>query len=399
MIRRAHPVDSCVVNHKKEYRPVAFCNLRHKFPQVLLAPFGHRIREIPVRTFRQSDILYLNPGVWPRRMARQQQIYPAFLITVTHFCPAFFVTGQLRYPPGFDGLPCLSVGTGGIHAGKYRRAGFHQLPGVLQLALGIIATAQPDPGVIGLATQHGAGVRAVRRHFLAIGQSYIGKEAFVAANQAPFHQRFSKLHVLSAKSRCHKAGHPETNLLFSANSRFRTNALSRVKPRSNRAGAAEAKRSCRSTNKRPGSMANTAEQPRERFTNFTPYEMKKGEDYMSADMLQHFKNLLLQWKQELMEEVDRTMHHMQEDAANYADPSDRATQEEEFSLELRTRDRERKLIKKIDQTIDRIDKDDYGFCDQCGVEIGIRRLEARPTATLCIDCKTLAEIRERQTGI
>jgi len=90
---------------------------------------------------------------------------------------------------------------------------------------------------------------------------------------------------------------------------------------------------------------------------------------------------------------------MQEDAANYADPSDRATQEEEFSLELRTRDRERKLIKKIDQTIDRIDKDDYGFCDQCGVEIGIRRLEARPTATLCIDCKTLAEIRERQTGI
>ncbi|WP_288590012.1 RNA polymerase-binding protein DksA, partial [Marinobacter sp. UBA5687] len=93
------------------------------------------------------------------------------------------------------------------------------------------------------------------------------------------------------------------------------------------------------------------------------------------------------------------MHHMQEDAANYADPSDRATQEEEFSLELRTRDRERKLIKKIDQTIDRIDKDDYGFCDQCGVEIGIRRLEARPTATLCIDCKTLAEIRERQTGI
>ena len=94
-------------------------------------------------------------------------------------------------------------------------------------------------------------------------------------------------------------------------------------------------------------MATTAEQPRERFTNFTPYEMKKGEEYMSAEMLQHFKDLLLQWKQELMEEVDRTMHHMQEDAANYADPSDRATQEEEFSLELRTRDRERKLIKKL----------------------------------------------------
>ena len=168
-----------------------------------------------------------------------------------------------------------------------------------------------------------------------------------------------------------------TNLLFSANSRFRTNASSRVQPRSH-GGSRGGKQTV--------------------LTNFTPYEMAKGEEYMSAEMLQHFKDLLLQWKQELMEEVDRTMHHMQEDAANYADPSDRATQEEEFSLELRTRDRERKLIKKIDQTIDRIDKDDYGFCDQCGVEIGIRRLEARPTATLCIDCKTLAEIRAWKTS-
>ncbi len=135
------------------------------------------------------------------------------------------------------------------------------------------------------------------------------------------------------------------------------------------------------------------------FSDFTPYVIKDDEEYMNDAQLAHFKNMLLNWKQELMEEVDRTMHHMQEDAANYADPSDRATQEEEFSLELRTRDRERKLIKKIDQTIDRIDKDDYGFCDSCGVEIGIRRLEARPTATLCIDCKTLAEIKEKQTGI
>lgn len=146
-------------------------------------------------------------------------------------------------------------------------------------------------------------------------------------------------------------------------------------------------------------MTNTTTNSSENFTNFTPYEMKKGEEYMSAEMLEHFRGLLLRWKQELMEEVDRTMNHMQEDAANYADPSDRATQEEEFSLELRTRDRERKLIKKIDKTVDSIDKDDYGFCEQCGVEIGTRRLEARPTATLCIDCKTLAEIRERQTGI
>lgn len=120
---------------------------------------------------------------------------------------------------------------------------------------------------------------------------------------------------------------------------------------------------------------------------------------MNAAQRDHFRIILLAWKKELMEEVDRTVHHMKEDASNYADPSDRATQEEEFSLELRTRDRERKLIKKIDKTLDRIEEDDYGFCDSCGVEIGVRRLEARPTATLCIDCKTLAEIKERQTGI
>lgn len=135
------------------------------------------------------------------------------------------------------------------------------------------------------------------------------------------------------------------------------------------------------------------------FSSFTPYEPKKGEEYMSDDQLQHFRDILLAWKQELMEEVDRTVDHMKEDASNFADPSDRATQEEEFSLELRTRDRERKLIKKIDKTLDRIEADDYGFCDSCGVEIGIRRLEARPTATECIDCKTLAEIKERQVGV
>ena len=135
------------------------------------------------------------------------------------------------------------------------------------------------------------------------------------------------------------------------------------------------------------------------MTNFTPYVEQDGEEYMNDKQCDHFRKILRDWKRELMEEVDRTVHHMKEDASNYADPSDRATQEEEFSLELRTRDRERKLIKKIDKTLDRIEDDDYGYCDSCGVEIGIRRLEARPTATLCIDCKTLAEIKERQTGI
>lgn len=132
------------------------------------------------------------------------------------------------------------------------------------------------------------------------------------------------------------------------------------------------------------------------FKNFEPYKPKKGEEYMSEAQKEHFRNILRNWKAELMEEVDRTVSHMKDEAANFPDPADRATQEEEFSLELRTRDRERKLIKKIDATLDLIDNDDYGYCEACGVEIGIKRLEARPTATLCIDCKTLDEIKERQ---
>ncbi len=129
---------------------------------------------------------------------------------------------------------------------------------------------------------------------------------------------------------------------------------------------------------------------------FEPYKEKKGESYMNKDQLEHFTNLLLAWKRQLQEEVERTVHQMRDGANNYADPADRATQEEEFALELRARDRERKLIRKIDQTLEAIRKDDYGYCEQCGVEIGLRRLEARPTATLCIDCKTLEEIREKQ---
>lgn len=131
---------------------------------------------------------------------------------------------------------------------------------------------------------------------------------------------------------------------------------------------------------------------------YEPYQPTKGEEYMSERMRAHFTAILNRWKQELREEVDRTVHHMKEEAANFADPADRATQEEEFSLELRARDRERKLIKKIDETLQLIEDNEYGWCDSCGVEIGIRRLEARPTASLCIDCKTLAEIREKQTG-
>ena len=119
---------------------------------------------------------------------------------------------------------------------------------------------------------------------------------------------------------------------------------------------------------------------------------------MSDAQKVHFRALLLAWKAELMEEVDRTVTHMKDEAANFPDPADRATQEEEFSLELRARDRERKLIKKIDSTLELIEQDDYGYCEACGIEIGVERLEVRPTATLCIDCKTLAEIKEKQLG-
>ncbi|MCB1705486.1 MAG: RNA polymerase-binding protein DksA [Halioglobus sp.] len=132
------------------------------------------------------------------------------------------------------------------------------------------------------------------------------------------------------------------------------------------------------------------------FKNFEPYKPKRGEKYMNEQQRAHFRSILLNWKSDLMQEVDRTVSHMKDEAANFPDPADRATQEEEFSLELRTRDRERKLIKKIDSTMELIDSNDYGYCEACGVEIGIQRLEARPTATQCIDCKTLAEIKERQ---
>lgn len=134
------------------------------------------------------------------------------------------------------------------------------------------------------------------------------------------------------------------------------------------------------------------------FTGFKPYKPKRGEPYMSDGQIEHFREILKAWKRELMEEVDRTVHHMQDEAANFPDPTDRATQESEFSLELRTRDRERKLIRKIDSTLANLDRDEYGYCETCGTEIGLRRLEARPTATLCVDCKSLEEIRERQLG-
>jgi len=127
-----------------------------------------------------------------------------------------------------------------------------------------------------------------------------------------------------------------------------------------------------------------------------PYKPSRGEEYMSPEQLEHFRDILSSWKKELMFEVDRTVHHMQDEAANFPDPNDRATQESEFGLELRTRDRERKLLRKIDQALGRIDDGSYGFCDETGEEIGLKRLEARPVATLCLEAQERREMAERQ---
>lgn len=131
------------------------------------------------------------------------------------------------------------------------------------------------------------------------------------------------------------------------------------------------------------------------FKDFTPYRPADGEEYMSEAQKEHFRRILRNWKHQLEEEIERTVSHMQSEHFNLPDPNDRASQEEEFSLELRTRDRESKLLRKIDRTLRRIDNDDYGYCDSCGDEIGLRRLEARPTAELCIECKELEEKREK----
>jgi len=131
---------------------------------------------------------------------------------------------------------------------------------------------------------------------------------------------------------------------------------------------------------------------------FTPYQPKRGEEYMNKDQLEHFRQLLLAWKRELMEEVDRTMLHMKDDAANFPDPNDRATQESEFGLELRTRDRERKLLKKVQQSLARIESGEYGWCEETGEPIGIPRLLARPTATLSLEAQERRELRQKLFG-
>jgi DnaK suppressor protein len=132
--------------------------------------------------------------------------------------------------------------------------------------------------------------------------------------------------------------------------------------------------------------------------NVRPYRERKGEMYMGRDQLEHFRSILSNWKRDLMEEVDRTMSHMKDEAANPPDPNDRATLESEFALELRTRDRERKLIRKIEEALSRIEDGSYGYCNETGEPIGVKRLEARPVATLCLEAQERRERREKQYG-
>ncbi|MBL6822993.1 MAG: RNA polymerase-binding protein DksA [SAR86 cluster bacterium] len=137
---------------------------------------------------------------------------------------------------------------------------------------------------------------------------------------------------------------------------------------------------------------------KKRTTPISSYKGRKGEKYMSAAMKKHFNAVLIEWREHLREEMQKTFDHLKNKGESYADPIDRASQEEEFAFELRTRDRERKLINKIASSLEQIKQDDYGYCYACGIEIGVKRLEARPTATHCIDCKTLDEIKEKQLG-
>lgn len=176
-----------------------------------------------------------------------------------------------------------------------------------------------------------------------------------------------------------------------------TKRVSKKKPTAKKASsrkkAVATKRPAASAPKRPRRRSDLLSGP---IHGIAPYSTRRGEEYMSQKQLEHFAAILTAWKRELMDEVDRTVHHMQDEAANFPDPNDRATQESEFGLELRTRDRERKLLRKIDAALVRIEEGSYGFCDETGEEIGLKRLEARPVATLCVEAQERRELAERQ---
>ena len=215
-----------------------------------------------------------------------------------------------------------------------------------------------------------------------------------AAKKAPAKKKATAKKAPAKKSAAKKA--PTKKKAVAKKAPAKKKAVAKKAPAKKKAVAKKAPAKKAPANKAAKGKIARAVGELQKFEDFKPYKPGRGESYMNDEQIEHFRGILLNWRGELVDEVSRTVSHMKDEAANFPDPADRATQEEEFSLELRTRDRERKLIKKIDSTLDRLQNDDYGYCDACGIEIGIQRLEARPTATLCIDCKTLAEIKERQ---
>jgi len=168
------------------------------------------------------------------------------------------------------------------------------------------------------------------------------------------------------------------------------------KPSKKKAASARKKPAKKTARRRPTARRSRSDILSAPIHGIEPYKPSRGEEYMSQEQLDHFESILLAWKHELMNEVDRTVHHMQDEAANFPDPSDRATQESEFGLELRTRDRERKLLRKINSALTRIEDGSYGYCEETGEEIGLKRLEARPVATLCLEAQERREMAERQ---
>ncbi len=218
-----------------------------------------------------------------------------------------------------------------------------------------------------------------------------------AAKKKTAKKTSTKKKVVAKKKTAAKAARPAAKKKTAAKA-GKPKAAAKKKTAAKAAKPAAKKKTAAKAGKKTAAKKKTAARRKnggQDFKSFTPYKMKKGEEYMNDTQVAHFEKILTDWKRELMEEVDRTVHHMQDEAANFPDPNDRASQESEFTIELRTRDRERKLIKKIDEALDLLENGEYGYCEQCGVEIGIRRLEARPTATLCIDCKSLDEILEK----
>ncbi len=266
------------------------------------------------------------------------------------------------------------------------------------------ASAKRQTGKKTTAKRVPAKKKTVGKKKSAAKKKAVGKKKSVAKKKAVGKKKTVAKKKVAAKKKAPAAKRT------AADSRPRKTATARKQPAAKAPAARRRATAARPTGKKPAAARRTPSRGTHQLSlpaladgsvsvvRFTPYKERRGEEYMNDRQIEHFRNILLDWRKQLMEEVDRTLHHMQDEAANFPDPNDRATQESEFTLELRTRDRERKLIRKIHEAMATLDTGDYGFCEACGVDIGIRRLEARPTATLCIDCKELDEIRERQMG-